>query len=295
MNLAVIKFSALGDIAESLPVLRAFKQTPTIITSPLGKALLQDEFDDFMILSNKKALTLAKLIWKIRKQKFDWLIDLQNNDRSRLIDYLSNATHIANHDNIVLTQNINTILYEIAQKTSLVNPLDTTFVPKKRSYIVLNCGSSPKWASKRLPAHKWHEISALLYERFHLPFILTGDLSEKEYVEEILKSIVGEKKSVAGNTTLQDLKKILSEAFLTVSTDSGPMHLSAVQKTPTIGLFGPTNWIRTAPYGPWSTVVYDTQFYANPIPPMKSLMEHNNYFDHICIDQALVTLSAYLV
>jgi len=48
MNLAVIKFSALGDIAESLPVLRAFKQTPTIITSPLGKALLQDEFDDFM-------------------------------------------------------------------------------------------------------------------------------------------------------------------------------------------------------------------------------------------------------
>ncbi|KHG33810.1 glycosyltransferase family 9 protein [Sulfurospirillum sp. MES] len=294
MNIAVMKFSALGDIAASLPVLRTFQYPPIIITTPMGKALLQDEFDRFILLSDKKALSLVKLIRTTRNHRLDWLVDLQNNDRSRLIGYLSKATHIANHDKIVLTQNINTILYEIAAKTSLVNALDMTFVPKEHSYIVLNCGSSPKWTSKRLPAHKWHEISAMLYERFHLPFILTGDVSEKEYVEEISKSIVGKKENMAGKTIIQDLKKILHEAFLTISTDSGPMHLSAVQKTPTIGLFGPTNWLRAAPYGPWSTAVYDQHFYANDTPPIKSSSRHDNYFNDIRIDQALAKLAEYL-
>lgn len=48
------------------------------------------------------------------------------------------------------------------------------FQPKEKNYIVLNCGSSLKWISKRLPIHKWQEIANVLYETFQLPFILTG-------------------------------------------------------------------------------------------------------------------------
>ena len=35
--IAVIKLSALGDIASTLPYIRAMDPTPCIITSPIGK------------------------------------------------------------------------------------------------------------------------------------------------------------------------------------------------------------------------------------------------------------------
>ncbi|MBV5277889.1 MAG: glycosyltransferase family 9 protein [Campylobacteraceae bacterium] len=293
MNLAVLKFSALGDIAASLPVLRALTYSPTIITSPMGKALLEDEFDNFLVLSNKKTISLIQLIVSIRKNHFDWLIDLQNNDRSKLITYLASA-QIANHNNVSFDQNITNILYDIAKKTNLTKELDYTFQPKEKSYIVLNCGSSPKWISKRLPFQERQEISSLLYEKYGLPFILTGDRTEETYIQEVAKYIVGPKEIVVGKTTLLELKHILTHAFLTISTDSAPMHISAVQKTPTIGLFGPTNWMRSAPFGPWSTVIYDKQFYKDDIPPQKSLSIINNYFDTIDISSALVKLQKYI-
>lgn len=293
VNLAALKFSALGDIAASLPVLRALTYSPTIITFPMGKALLEDEFENFLVLSNKKAFSLIQLIVSIRKNHFDWLIDLQNNDRSKLITYLASA-RIANHDHVSFDQNITHILYDIAKKTNLTQELDYTFQPKEKSYIVLNCGSSPKWISKRLPFQKWQNISSLLYERYKLPFILTGDHMEKAYIEEVAKHIIGEKEIVAGKTTLLELKHILTHAFLTISTDSAPMHISAAQKTPTIGLFGPTNWMRSAPFGPWSTVVYDHKFYKNGIPPQKSSSIIDNYFDTIDISHALTKLQKYI-
>ena len=42
-RIAVMKFSALGDIAATLPMLRRMDSSPTIITSPLGHAFLKDE------------------------------------------------------------------------------------------------------------------------------------------------------------------------------------------------------------------------------------------------------------
>lgn len=47
---------------------------------------------------------------------------------------------------------------------------------------------------------------------------------EKAYIEEVAKHIIGEKEIVAGKTTLLELKHILTHAFLTISTDSAPMH-----------------------------------------------------------------------
>jgi ADP-heptose:LPS heptosyltransferase len=292
MKIAALRFSALGDIASTIPALRAFKHRPTIITSPMGYELLKDEFYDFMILKNKKLFEVTKLIFNIRKRNFNILFDFQCNDRSFLITKFAGIKTYNNHN--IATSIPSDIFYKIAKPSNCINSLDRTFTKKEKTYVVLNCGSSPKWLSKRLPIEKWKEINKILYERYNLPFVLTGDKNEQEYIEHISKHLIGNIKVLAGKTTLQELKEVLTKAYLTVSTDSAAMHISAVQKTPTIGIFGPTNWKRAAPFGPWSTAIYDKTFYPDGIPPQKSQNTIRNYFDNIELEEGLDNISEFL-
>jgi ADP-heptose:LPS heptosyltransferase len=145
-----------------------------------------------------------------------------------------------------------------------------------------------------LPLRKWREFSEVLYERFGLPFLLTGDKSEVEYVSEVAKAVVGKKEVIAGKTSISELKRVLKDAYLVVSTDSAPMHIAAVQKTPTIGIFGATNWIVSAPFGPWSVALYDRTLFKDGKPFAKNRLEVGNYYDNIDINEALERLKLYL-
>ena len=175
-----------------------------------------------------------------------------------------------------------------------MGPLDLNFTPKPRDYIVLNAGSSPHWISKRLPDAKWREISTILHERFGLPFVLTGSPEEREYVSHLAGQLAGRCENRAGQTSIQQLKHLLAGAFLTVSTDSAAMQISAAMKTPTIGLFGATNWVRSAPFGPWSRTVFDTVYYPDGEPPVENMRECRRFYDHLDIRHALDELAPYL-
>ena len=242
----VLRFSALGDIAALLPVLRTFENKPTIITSPLGKELLKDEFNDFIILESKSFIGIMKVIYAIRRKKLTKIVDLQRNDRSKLILFLSGKRNKYNAQN--RNQNATSLFYDIVAEQIKIKKLDLQYIQQKSDYIVVNAGSSPAWLSKRLPNDKWKEIITTLYKKYGLKIILTGDKSERVYLDTIKKDNMDiPVENLAGETSIQELKEVLKNAFLTVSTDSAAMHISAAMKTPTIGLFGPTNWIVSAP------------------------------------------------
>ena len=60
-----------------------------------------------------------------------------------------------------------------------------------------------------------------------------------------------------GRTTLKDLAELYQRAKLLITTDSGPMHLAAAMGTPVVALFGPTNPLRTGPYGSGHVVIQE--------------------------------------
>ena len=90
------------------------------------------------------------------------------------------------------------------------------------------------------------------------------------------------------------MKALLGGAFLTISTDSAAMHISAAQKTPTIGLFGATNWLRSAPLGPWATALYDRTRYPDGRPPIPNLEAPGPYYDGIDLNEGLARLAPFL-
>ncbi|MRI83449.1 MAG: hypothetical protein C6I00_03425 [Nitratiruptor sp.] len=289
--IGVYRYSALGDIAAALPVLRAFKEPPIILTSPMGYELLKDEFEEFIVLPSKRVWDLIPFITKARR-RIDSFIDLQNNDRSRFIRLF--FPEVFTNRAIPWRGGASEYFHAIAAQSGVVGELDYSFTPKEPTYIVLNTGSSPKWHSKRLPDYKWQEFSRILHERFGLPFLLTGDRSEREYVEHIARQLVGRVEVVAGKTSIAELKELLGQAFLVVSTDSAPMHIAAVQKTPTIGLFGATNWINSAPFGPWSVALYDRRLFPDGRPFPSNRREVGPYYEGIDLEEGLQRLEGYL-
>ena len=55
--------------------------------------------------------------------------------------------------------------------------------------------------------------------------------------------------NLAGRTTLRQLAALIEGAELVIANDSGPMHIAAALNRPLVALFGPTNPVRTGPYG----------------------------------------------
>jgi ADP-heptose:LPS heptosyltransferase len=291
-NIAVMKFSALGDIAAILPFLRQMSPPPCIVTSPLGKAFLEDEFTSFIVMPDKTVKSHLRLIRDVRSRGFQDIIDLQGNDRSR---FLSKAFVLANKAQSHNGFNKN-YKYQpfspMAQKISQDAQAAQVFQPKPRDYIVLNAGSSAKWSAKRPPPWKWQEFATILDKRFNLPFKLTGSEEEIEYISNIAEQLSFDAEIVAGKTTLSELKSLLRNAFLTVSTDSAAMHISAVEGTPTIGIYGSTTQ-KSIPNVPWAAALWDHKYYPDGKLP-KCTAEHSNYYDNIKIEQGLEELEIFL-
>ena len=74
-------------------------------------------------------------------------------------------------------------------------------------------------------------------------------------MDEILSRMIVPAVNLAGMTTLRELACLYELADIVVSTDSGPMHLSAAVGTPTVALFGPTDPSRTGPYGEGHAII----------------------------------------
>ncbi len=277
-----------------MPFIRALTVKPVVLTMAPGQALYQDEFETYVILRDKRLRSLGQFVRETRRQRLELLIDLQSNDRSRLLTRLSGARRIVEHRFKLRTHSAQETWRSLLETTGFLGPLDLAFTPKPRDYIVLNAGSSPNWLSKRLPDAKWREISAVLHERFGLPFVLTGSPDERAYVSNLAGQLEGPCENRAGQTSIPQLKRLLADAFLTVSTDSAAMQISAAMKTPTLGLFGATNWVRSAPFGPWSRTVYDRTYYPDGAPPSENMRECRRFYDGLNIRPALDELAPYL-
>lgn len=109
------------------------------------------------------------------------------------------------------------------------------------------------WETKLWNDAKFAHLADLIHNELHLKVVFTG--SEKASIDTITSLMTTEKINLGGETTLLDLAYIYKKAQVVISTDSGPMHLAAALETPVVALFGPTDPLRTGPYGFDHTII----------------------------------------
>jgi len=122
-----------------------------------------------------------------------------------------------------------------------------------KKWITLNPFS--RWSYKEWGMEKWVRIIDWLYEEFAIKSVIVGSSGEKKRAEAIVAACPGRASSIAGVTTLAELAGVLSCSRLHVGVDSAAPHIAAAVGTPTVTIYGPSDWRYWAPPGKNNRVV----------------------------------------
>lgn len=106
------------------------------------------------------------------------------------------------------------------------------------------------WLTKRWPAQRFAGLVKPLQERFGLSSIVVGGPGDGELAAQIPGA-----SDLTGKTSLMELAALMESASLVITNDSGPMHIAAALHRPMVAIFGPTNPVRTGPYGHMDAVI----------------------------------------
>ena len=113
-------------------------------------------------------------------------------------------------------------------------------------------------AEKNWTAEGFARVLDAAAERHGLVPVLVGGPSEKE--RRIADEIRGRTRAPVVDALGDDVRKVLwlvEGSALTLSPDTGPLHMSRAVGTPVVGLFGYTNPKRSGPYGAFQDLVVD--------------------------------------
>jgi heptosyltransferase-1 len=103
------------------------------------------------------------------------------------------------------------------------------------------------WETKHWGTEKFAKVAQhFLSQGF--PVVLVGSQRERGVCEEVADLAPGVI-DLAGMTTLSELAALLCRSALSITNDSGPMHLAVALNRPVTSIFGPTDPVWIGPYG----------------------------------------------
>ena len=281
-HILVIRLSAMGDVAMTIPVLRAFSmQYPeskiTVVSRPFFKPFFNDipNVNFFAVDLNKRHkgfIGLLKLFSDLKKLKIDFVADLHNVLRSKIIRTLFQlsgkkvaATDKGRKAKKELTRLENKLfrpvqsMFENHVKTfsKLGFPIDLSVVefPKKAvlseailkeipfSQELKNIGIAPfaQYESKVYPLDLMQQIiDDLATTSKHFIYLFGGGKKEIERLNQLQnnhKNVI----VLAGRFTLEQELAIISNLDVMLSMDSGNAHIAAMLGVKVITLWGATH------------------------------------------------------
>jgi ADP-heptose:LPS heptosyltransferase len=132
-------------------------------------------------------------------------------------------------------------------RNELSNLLAARLVDPRKPLVVVHPGCS--MPARTYPWEMYADVADELIERLDVSVILTGAEAERELVERVQARMTRPAVAVAGDLSFPAFCGLIETADLTITNNTGPMHISAAAKTPVIALFALTN--PPEQWGPW--------------------------------------------
>jgi len=271
VKILIVKPSSFGDIVQALPVATAIRRNwPDVeihwLTFDTYEPLLRDHraIDRLIILRRRDFrppgwFRLWKWVQALRAEKYQLVLDLQGLLRSGILTWLTKAPIRLG---LASAREGSTLFYT---ETILEPP-----PPSQEKYLefLRHLGIRPDPFAFELepPPLAVATLEAGKYVVLHPYSRWRTKLWPWRYYQEVVNALPGVRFAVVGEgpwfplygenvldlrgrLPLPQLMAVLKEAAAVVSTDSGPAHLAAALGTPTLALFGATDWQKTRPIG----------------------------------------------
>ena len=280
-HIAVMRLSAMGDVAMTVPVLRAFvDQNPEIKITVISRPFFKPFFDEISNVSffafdekvrHKGFFGLIRLYKDLQKLKIDAFADLHNVLRSKVISIffalsgkITATVDKGRAEKKALTRAENKIFKRLSsmfdrhakvfEQLGFAIDLSNPIFPKKaildselKNLLVENyqklIGIAPfaQYDSKVYPLDLMQKVIDQLAENKNNKILLFGG-GKKEI--ELLNTLSKDKKNVivvAGKIKFQKELQLISNLDIMLSMDSGNAHIAAMLGVKVIVLYGATH------------------------------------------------------
>tara|TARA_Y100000310_G_C20699391_1_gene828309 strand:- start:811 stop:1920 length:1110 start_codon:yes stop_codon:yes gene_type:complete len=277
-----LKMWSLGDAVLTLPLIKALRTNHQsiqidVLCHKKIKAIFENNknINNLMLFDTSlKAIRYIKLF-----KKYDLCIDtdpflnisalaswysakvtlgFSHNQRSKIYDLTSDFKEqhtLENYKDLLKKLNIENI--GTLEKIEVDNntKLKARFILKKHNIqdkdfligIAPGVGESVK--TRMWPLANLAKLADYLTINKNAKVIILDNQENKEDANKLERLMVHNPINLAGKTSINESIALIEKCNLFISNDTGPMHISAAQKTKTIGLFGPNTPIRWAPCG----------------------------------------------
>ncbi|HUY78573.1 MAG TPA: glycosyltransferase family 9 protein [Ktedonobacterales bacterium] len=142
-----------------------------------------------------------------------------------------------------------------ADRTAARDLLRAEGVPAGKPLVTLHVGGDGYNGRKRWAPERFAEVARRLIARFDCHILLVGgavDLPMSEETARLIGQTPDEARHVhllIGRTSLKLTGALIAASALFIGNDSSPMHIAAAMRTPTVGIFGPSDWQEFYPVG----------------------------------------------
>ncbi len=263
----IIRFSSIGDIVLTTPVIRCLKQqyegaeVHYVVKKKFSMVLEHNPYIDHLHLLDNN---LDELVELFRAEQFDYIIDLHKTIRSYLlriklrrpvltfrklsvqkflmnklrIDLLPRNIHIVERnlkavESLGITNDHQPVDYFLGQDDEV--PVTSLSEPFRKGYIAFVIGG--QHFTKRLPVEK---IIAVC-QGVKTPVILLGGPEDHEAGEKIQLACGDKVWNSCGLFKFNQSVSLLKNAAAVIAHDTGLMHISGAYNKPVVSVWGGTS------------------------------------------------------
>lgn len=288
-HILVIRLSAMGDVAMTVPVLRAFvQQHPSVQVTFLSKPFLAPLFEGIPNVQfyaadvkgkHKGVLGLFKLYKELKKLGITHIADLHNVLRSKILrNYFAisgfRVAHIdkGRAEKKALTRSKNKVFKQLKSSheryadvfkhlgfmTDLSNPRQISkpsltdnilSITQKKNEPWIGIAPFAAFDGKKYPLDLMEEVISGL-EKIKARLFLFGGGDKEIALLNAIEHKFPHVTNLAGKLSLKEELTMIAHLDLMISMDSGNAHFSAIQQVKTITIWGVTHpFAGFAPFG----------------------------------------------
>lgn len=264
-KILVIRFSSIGDIVLTTPVIRALHQQLDAEVHFLTKKTFAPivEYNPHVTKIFALSAEMGTLVEALNKERYDHIVDLHHNLRSKRIKMVlgrpSSSFYKLNFEKWLLVRfGINRLpdvhivdrYFAAASSLSIQKdeqgldffipadkhiPISDTFGFKPGSYVSIVIGAT--YPTKCLTADQ----IILLCQMLDTPVVLMGGKAEMAKAQLIIDSLPsGKVKNACGAFDILQSASILGQAGSIIAHDTGLMHIAAALNKPQVVIWGNT-------------------------------------------------------